>query len=170
MGDLHFYLSKDFFFFWISRLFHRFLWSSIYYLSYRYLCSEKVSMILYFLFVCFPRIFQKQLSGTTHLQNARLQNTASSKGWDAKWSLNVQSKRWGFSSFVGPDHQGIIIPGMTSLRSFKAVILVLFLEMTWFSVALAFSKIRVMLCRKGCQAKLFSGWESTCLPTCKPVL
>ena len=44
-----------------------------------------------------------------------------------------------------------------SERSFKVLILVLFLEMTWVSVVLASLRIRVMLWSKGCQVKLFSG-------------
>lgn len=58
-------------------------------------------------------------------------------------------------------------PSVTSVKSSEALIVVL-LETTSVSAALAFSRIRATLCRDDCQSKRFPGFESTCLPTCRP--
>lgn len=59
-------------------------------------------------------------------------------------------------------------PRVTSVKSSEALIVVLLLETTSVSAALAFSRIRATLCRDGCQSKRFPGFASTCLPTCRP--
>lgn len=82
------------------------------------------------------------------------------------WSTKSAHKNVSMGDSVALLVPRIIILSMTSLRRFKALILMLFLEMAWVSAVLALNEIGVMLLSLSCQAKLFPWCESTCLPMC----